>query len=77
MNRKGTAYEIRVITPSDQSWQEWFEGMSITREGKNITVIHGRIVDQAALHGILNRIQELKLKLISVRQIPDTNLDEV
>ncbi len=77
MNRKGSIYEIRIIRPSDQSWQEWFEGMDNTRDGESITVIHGRIMDQAALHGLLNRIQELKLRLISVRRIPDTNIDEV
>ncbi len=71
MNRKGTIYEIRVSPPLDQDWQDWFDGLSITRERENIAVITGRVADQAALHGLLNRIQELALKLIALRQIPD------
>ncbi len=76
MNRKGTIYEIRVSTPLDQDWQDWFDGLTITNDSENVTVIYGRVVDQAALHGLLNRIQELALKLISVRQIPDTGQED-
>ncbi len=71
MNRKGIVYEIRVCHPSEGGWEEWFEGMNITTNREGVTVISGRVVDQAKLHGFLNRIQELNMIILSVRQIPD------
>ena len=71
MKRQGCVYEIRVNNTLDQSWQDWFEGMSITSDQENETVISGRVADQAALYGLLNRIQILNLRLSSVRQIPE------
>lgn len=49
----------------DMKWKEWFEGMEISYQGTN-TVLSGRIKDEAHLHGLLNRIRDLNLKLISV-----------
>ena len=49
----------------DTKWKDWFEGMVISYQGTN-TVLSGIIKDEAHLHGILNQIRDLNLKLISV-----------
>ena len=49
----------------DQTWKDWFEGMVISYQGTN-TVLSGTIKDEAHLHGLLNQIRDLNLKLISV-----------
>jgi hypothetical protein len=49
----------------DTRWKNWFEGMVISYEGTN-TMISGNIKDEAHLHGVLNQIRDLNLKLISV-----------
>jgi len=49
----------------DKTWKNWFEGMVISYQGTN-TVLSGKIKDEAHLHGVLNQIRDLNLKLISV-----------
>ena len=61
-----TVYTIRVKGHLDQSWSAWFDGMTITNEVNGDTVISGRVVDQAALHGLLVKVHNLNLTLISV-----------
>ena len=60
-------YEIRVEGVLDQHWMAWFEGLEMGCDDSQ-TVISGRVTDQAALHGVLNRICDLGLVLISVRR---------
>ena len=60
-------YEIRVEGILDQRWTAWFEGLEVGCDDGQ-TVISGRVADQAALHGVLNRICDLGLVLISVRR---------
>ena len=60
-------YEIRVEGVLGEQWSGWFEGLQVTSEGTG-TVISGVIRDQPALHGLLNRVRDLGLCLISVRQ---------
>jgi uncharacterized pyridoxamine 5'-phosphate oxidase family protein len=64
-----TVYEIRVQGHIGASWSSWFEGLSMRHEENGDTVLHGRIADQAALHGVLNRIRDLGLPLVSVKHI--------
>jgi hypothetical protein len=65
-------YEIRLKGHLDARWTAWFDGLSLTHEGDGITVIHGRIIDQAALHGVLRKVRDVGLPLISViRVAPD------
>ena len=64
------SYEIRLSGQLDARWSAWFDGMTVTAEGDGTTVISGSIVDQAALHGILQRVRDLGLPLISVERLP-------
>lgn len=60
------AYEIRVKGHLDESWSEWFEGLTITNLESGETVLRGEIVDQASLHGVLSKVRDLNLPLIAV-----------
>lgn len=65
------SYRIRVEGQIGPEWSEWFEGMTITAEAPNETTLSGPVLDQAALYGILNKIQALGLPLLSVlRETP-------
>ena len=57
--------KIKVQGLLDNKWQDWFEGMEISYEGTH-TIFTGIIKDESQLHGILNRIRDLNLKLISI-----------
>ena len=63
--RDAQRYEIRVRGHLDQRWTGWFDGMSLSRPADGSTVIAG-VVDQAALHGLLQRLRDLGLPLISL-----------
>jgi hypothetical protein len=66
-------YQIRVKGHLDTTWQSWFEGMTFTAEetagSPPTTLITGFIQDQAALHGILERIRDLNLQLLMVSRV--------
>ena len=62
-------YEIRVQGHLDPRWAASFDGLSLTRADDGITVIHGPIVDQAALHGLLQKLRDIGVPLISVTQL--------
>ena len=66
-------YEIRVGGHLDQRWADWFEGMDVTNDfdenGSPVTILTGEIVDQAALHGILVKIRDIGIPIISVNRI--------
>lgn len=66
MNNEQTQYQIRVKGQLDTRWQDWFDGLTITLTDDGDTVLSGVIVDQAALHGVLKKICNLGLTLISV-----------
>ncbi len=63
-------YEIRVRGRLASRWTAWFDGMDITDEGDGITVIGGPVVDQAALHGLLQKLRDVGLPLVSVTPTP-------
>ena len=65
-------YEIRVKGHLDSRWGPWFDGMGLTHERDGTTLLHGPVVDQAALHGLLQKIRDTGLPLVSVTQVePD------
>jgi hypothetical protein len=65
-------YEIRLTGHLDERWAAWFDGLTVNHERDGTTVISGQVVDQAALHGLLQRVRDLGLPLISVNRVePD------
>jgi hypothetical protein len=65
-------YEIRLKGHLDARWAAWFDGLSLTRESDGTTLIHGPVTDQAALHGLLQKVRDIGLPLVSVTQVqPD------
>ena len=62
-------YEIRVEGILDECWSAWFDGMQVTSQPDGVTVIAGPVTDQAALHGLLAKVRDLGLPLISVRRV--------
>jgi hypothetical protein len=66
-------YAIRVKGLLDPRW-DWLEGLTVTYIESGDTILSGQIIDQAALHGILARIRDLNLMLLSLEQIASNNL---
>ena len=65
-------YEIRIKGHLDQQWTEWFEGLTITLEDNGDTLLTGHVVDQAALYGLLRKVRDLGMPLLSVDSVkPD------
>jgi hypothetical protein len=65
-------YEIRLKGHLDARWAAWFDGLSLTRDSDGTTLIHGPVTDQAALHGLLQKVRDIGLPLVSVTQVqPD------
>lgn len=62
-------YEIRLHGQLDQRWSDWFEGFTLTNESDGTTTLTGPVIDQAALHGLLRRVGNLGVTLISVNVI--------
>jgi hypothetical protein len=62
-------YEIRVDGILDACWSGWFDGMQVTSQPDGVTAIAGPVTDQAALHGLLAKVRDLGLPLISVRRV--------
>jgi hypothetical protein len=63
-------YEIKVKGELDTHWSNWFEGLTLTHLEGQETMLAGLLPDQAALHGLLERIRDLNLTLISVNYMP-------
>ena len=65
-------HEIRVEGHLDDRWAHWVEGLTFTRERDGTTTITGPLADQAALHGLFNRLRDLNVPIVSVRRLcPD------
>jgi hypothetical protein len=70
--REAGRYEIRLKGHLDIRWAAWFDGLSLTHASDGITIIHGPIADQAALHGLLQKVRDTGLPLVSVSRVdPD------
>jgi hypothetical protein len=68
-------YQIRVKGHLGPQWTDWFEGLSITLEEKGETLVTGPVVDQAALHGLLRRVRDLGVPLLSVIRLTPGDAD--
>lgn len=62
-------YEIRIQGRLEARWGSWFDGLTVTADGDGTTVLRGRVVDQAALHGLLQKVRDLGLPLVSVTHV--------
>ena len=71
------SYEIRIKGHLDGKWADWFEGLTITLEEDGDTLLTGPVIDQAALHGLLKKVHDLGMPLVSVSPVepgPSTTL---
>jgi hypothetical protein len=59
-------YQIRIKCHLGREWTDWFEGLTITLEDNGDTLLTGPVIDQAALHGLLKKVRDLGLPLVSV-----------
>jgi hypothetical protein len=64
-------HEIRVQGRLDQRWSSWFDGLTLSYEGEDVTVLRGLLVDEAALHGVLIKVRDLALPLLAVSRVQD------
>jgi len=69
-------YQIRVKGHLEPQWTDWFAGLTISLEKNGDTQLTGPVADQAALHGLLKRIRDLGMPLLSVNCIEPTHTDE-
>jgi hypothetical protein len=67
--RQPTAYQIRIKGHLGREWTDWFGGLTITLEDNGDTFLTGTVVDQAALHGLLKKVRDLGMPLISVNKV--------
>ncbi len=68
-------YEIRVQGHLADRWAVWFDGMTLTRQADGTTVLDGPVADQSALHGLLRKVSDLGLPLVSVTPTPGIDDD--
>jgi hypothetical protein len=73
-------YDIRIKGHLGPQWADWFEGLTMTLEENGDTRLTGPVVDQAALHGLLRRVRDLGLPLVSITHVepdrPDSPITE-
>ena len=72
---KVSFYKIKVKGHLDERWSEWFDGLEITNLQNEETMLSGDIVDQAALHGVLNKVRDLNLALVAVSSVDPQSHD--
>jgi hypothetical protein len=68
-------YQIRVMGHLGAQWADWFEGLSITLQDNGETLLSGLVADQAALHGLLRKVRDLGLPLLSVIRLQPDQAD--
>jgi hypothetical protein len=68
-------YQIRIKGQLDSKWTDWFGGLTITLEDNGDTLLTGPVVDQAALHGLLKKVRDLGMPLVSVSPLEHGQVD--
>lgn len=69
-------YEIRAAGHLASRWSAWFDGLTVATDADGTTVIRGPVVDQAALHGLLQKLRDVGIPLMSLTQLPSTTQTE-
>ncbi len=69
-------YQIRLKGHLGPQWTDWFEGMTITLEENGDTLLTGPVIDQAALHGLLKKVRDLGMPLVSVSSVESRQADQ-
>ena len=69
------AYQIRIKGHLGREWTDWFEGLTITLEEDGNTLLTGPVIDQAALHGLLKKVRDLGMPLVSVSPVESGQAD--
>lgn len=68
-------YQIRIAGHLDSRWVEWFEGLDITLEDNGNTLLTSSMIDQAALYGLIKKVRDLGIPLISVNRVAPGQVD--
>src|SRR5438874_12827906 len=68
-------YQIRINGHLGRHWTDWFRGLTITQEDNGETLLTGAVVDQAALHGVLRKVRDVGLPLLSVNRVKPGQAD--
>ncbi len=69
---EGGRYEIRLYGHLESRWAAWFDGLALRHDDDGTTTVSGAVADQAALHGLLQKVRDVGLPLISVTRLPST-----
>ena len=69
-------YQIRIKGHLGSQWTDWFEGLTITLEEDGDTLLTGPVIDQAALHGLLKKVRDLGMPLVSVSSLEHGQADQ-
>jgi hypothetical protein len=72
---RSTIYQIRIKGHLGSQWADWFDGLTITLEEDGDTLLTGPVVDQAALHGLLKKVRDLGMPLVSVSPLEHGQTD--
>jgi hypothetical protein len=67
-------YEIRIRGHLETRWAAWFDGMTLSHEPDGSTVLRGAVIDQSALHGLLQKVRDIGLPLVSVAYVEPPDL---
>jgi hypothetical protein len=68
-NEEAMIYQIRIEGQLGEQWTDWFEGLTITQEAGGTTLLNGPVLDQSALHGLLKKVRDLGMRLVSVNRM--------
>jgi hypothetical protein len=70
-----TVYEIRIKGHLGREWTDWFEGLTIQLQDNGETLLTGAVVDQSALYGLLKKVRDVGMPLVSVMCVPPGQVD--
>jgi len=71
----GEIYKIKLKGHLNESWADWFDGMTFAHKSDGTTTLTGKVIDQAALHGLLKKIRDLGIPLLAVNRLDLDQLD--